>query len=59
MRRDRRTSAYDIRTAAQYIYAGDRTAEHEESAGWIGIKETTAENKKQNTWQLHFLYQKI
>ena len=55
MRRDRRTSAYDIRTAAQYIYAGDRTAEHEESAGWIGIKETTAENKKQNTWQLHFL----
>ena len=33
MRRDRRTSAYDIRTTAQYIYAGDRTAEHEESAG--------------------------
>ena len=26
-RRDRRTSAYDIRTATQYIYAGDRTAE--------------------------------
>ena len=25
---------------------------------WYGV-ELTAENKKQNTWQLHFLYQKI